>query len=356
MTMMKIMTVLPLSLCALTMSAHAADTLEQKVEKLNERIQQLEGETASPSQFENSKFSLYGSFRPTLVYKDNQDNNWDIGDALSRVGIKASTEFSDGWSAIAQGEWSVDISNNGDLGKARLAYLGIASPYGQVAFGKQRPAQYTLIEEYVDIFNNAASPFAFDSNGPFFVDNFATYKLSLKQFTLMTSAQLNGNNDTYLYNSGLAFDKDSFHVGVTYLDQNTSDSVNGAAINGEQETWAASVAYGFKNGLYLAAAYTDVSYDFDVSSIDKSGSTLDTALAYPIADQYKVKLGYFDYDDGKSDLFSQSYSGYNTTLEWNPVSNIRLHLEYLAKNYDQQNDDQSVTLGFRYDFNMMWGK
>ena len=358
--MMKLMTALPFGLCVLSMSVTAAETptLEQQVDALNKRIEQLEGSSISPSQFENSQVSLYGSFRPTLVYnaeKSNDKDDWDIGDALSRIGIKASTEFADGWSAIAQGEWSVDIANNGNLGNARLAYLGIASPYGQVAFGKQRPAQYTLVEEYLDIFNHASSPFAFDSNGPFFVNNFATYKLNLNEFTFMAAAQVNGDKDTHLYNSGLAFDKDNLHIGIAYLDQNTSDVFGGTDVDGDKDTWAGSVAYSFDNGLYLAAAYADVDYSYDIAGLSKSGSTLDTALAYPIAEHYKVKLGYFDYDDGKNALLTQSYDGYNTTLEWNPVDNIRLHLEYLVRNYDQKNDDQTITIGFRYDFNLVWG-
>ena len=53
--MMKLMTALPFGLCVLSMSVSAAETptLEQQVDALNKRIEQLEGSSISPSQFEN---------------------------------------------------------------------------------------------------------------------------------------------------------------------------------------------------------------------------------------------------------------------------------------------------------------
>ncbi|MGB0893541.1 MAG: porin [Parashewanella sp.] len=359
--MMKKPTALPLSLTALSLAAmglsttalanHHDQSLEKKIEKLNKRIEQLEGEkSSSPSQFKNSSFTLYGTLRPTLQYKaDNAkgDKDWDVGDALSHVGVSASTELMTGWKAIAKGEWSVDLSNNGDFGKARQVYAGVESPYGTFAFGKQRPAQYTIIAEYLDIFNHASSPFAFDSNGPFFVDNFATYKLIKNDFTFMAASKVNGDKNSHLHNIGVGYDVNGLHLGLAYLDQDATYKKTN--IMGDKTTVAGTVAYSFDSGLYLAASYADVDYDFD-NGMSKSGSTLDTALAYPLTKSHKIKLGYFDYDDDTS----ESYDGFNTTLEWNPVDNVRLHLEYLTRNYDTIGDDRILAVGVRYDFKLNW--
>lgn len=340
------------SLCCV--NAYAADAVTTS--ELEARIAKLEN-NAAPSQFKNSQFSLYGSIRPTLSYlDDSQDKTWDVRDALSRVGIKASTEFADGWTAIAQGEWSVDIANSGNFGKARQAYAAIASPYGQVGIGKQRPAQYTLVAEYVDIFNHGNSPYAYDHESPFFVDNFVTYQLVTGDFTWMAGAQFDGDNGddaTDMVNVGIGYDIDQLHIGLGYITQNTVDNQN---IEGDDQTLGGVVAYSFSNDLYLAVSYQDKQYNYDAGSMtkDRSGSTLDTALAYPIFDDYKIKLGYFQFKDGIKDHTSADYNGFNTTLEWNPIDNVRVHLEYLDKSYDNRDNDHAVTIGFRYDFNLTW--
>ena len=245
-------------------------------------------------------------------------------------------------------------SNSGNFGKARQAYAAIASPYGQVGIGKQRPAQYTLVAEYVDIFNHGNSPYAYDHESPFFVDNFVTYKLVTGDFTWMAGAQVDGNSgDTGadMVNLGVGYDIDQLHVGLGYVSQNT---MTDAGIEGDDKTIGGVVAYTFSNDLYVAVSYQDKQYNFDALSQDRSGSTLDSALAYPIAKNYKVKVGYFQFKDGIEDNTSADYDGFNTTLEWNPISNVRVHLEYLAKNSDNRADDQALTLGFRYDFNLNW--
>ena len=112
----------------------------------------------------------------------------------SNAGIKSTFEFSANWKAILHGEWGVDLSNNGDFGKARQVYVALDSPYGQVGIGKQRPVQYSFIAEYVDIFNHSLSPFAYDPESPFFVNNLLTYKKQINAFTWMLASQFDGEN------------------------------------------------------------------------------------------------------------------------------------------------------------------
>ncbi|WP_417344611.1 porin [Ferrimonas sp.] len=346
------MTLIAGAVAALSFNALAADSLEEQVRVLSERVQQLEQQ--GPQVAEGTTFNLYGSLRPTFNYLDSgDDSKWDVRDALSRVGIKATTELSNGWVAIAQGEWSVDISNNGDFGKARQAYVALSTPYGQLGVGKQRPAQYTLVAEYVDIFNHANSPYAYDAESPFFVDNFVTYKLQHQGVTLMAGAQISGDkgdDNADLVNLGLGYDLDGLHLGLGYVAADRLDDSN--QVIGDDKTLGGVVAYSFDNGLYLAAAYQDKDYNLD-GGADRSGSTIDTALAYPFADDYKVKLGYFKFEDGKK-VASGDYDGYNTTLEWQPAGNLRLHVEYLVKDFDNADKDTSIAVGMRYDFDLGW--
>ncbi|MFQ6371929.1 porin [Shewanella sp. YIC-542] len=316
--------------CTLPLAAQAADT-------------------DFTSSLKNSDFSLYGSLRPTLVYSDSAKDSWDVGDALSRIGVKGSTEFAPGWKAIAQGEWKIQLNDGGKFGDPRLAYAGVASPYGQVTFGRQRPVQYTLVGEYTDIFNNANSPFAYNQESPFFADNLLLYKLQVNHFTLMASAMIDGeanNSGAEAINTGVGFDWEGLHLGLTYLE---ADKYENNVNVGKDKTTALAATYSLKNGIYLAMGYQDKDY-----ADDRDGYTLDTAVAIPLAQDYKLKLGYFRFDDGIDDVSSLDYQGFNTTVEWNPVSNVRLHLEYLQQNNENRENDKSIAFGVRYDFDLNW--
>ncbi len=67
--------------------------------------------------------SVYGRFWPKLTYKEDGDSSTDITDALSHVGIKATTQITETLSAVLHGEWDVDIEANGDFGDARVALM-----------------------------------------------------------------------------------------------------------------------------------------------------------------------------------------------------------------------------------------
>ncbi|MBB1268696.1 porin [Shewanella sp. SR44-3] len=314
---------------------------------------------ASP-QAANSQIKVYTSLRPTYGYYDAQnETSWDVGDALSRVGFKASNEFMPGWQVQMHGEWNVEVANNGDFGKSRLAYVALDSPYGRLAIGKQRPPQYTLVAEYVDIFNHAGSPFGYDPEGLFFVNNLVSYELEFGDFKWMMASQFNGetgDNGSDMFNAGLGYDKGNFHAAVTYLTepQIMNSLTLGDVDIGDNDTWAGVVAYTFDSGLYVAAAYHDKTYERVLIPSDRSGDMIDFSVGFPLSDHYGVKVGYFAFDDGDNSAASQAFDGYNATLEWLPADNIRFHIEYLTRNYDHLGDFDSVLIGMRYDFSQEW--
>lgn len=146
----------------------------QSQSKKTEPVQTV-AETHQPKLLNNT-FRAYATIRPTFGYIQQQgERTTDVRDALSHLGFKASRKIKPGWTAEMQGEWGIDLSNSGDFGKSRRAYVALDSPYGRMGIGKQRPPQYLLIAEYVDIFNHAASPFSYDPQSLFFVDNLLTY-------------------------------------------------------------------------------------------------------------------------------------------------------------------------------------
>ncbi|MFH6954914.1 porin [Pseudoalteromonas sp. XMcav1-K] len=369
-----------LLLCAPLLFAHFAhadtsqeneiELIKQQLLELQKRLAELEAkakqqgatnknnmsespEVLQPKKREDGSIKLYATLRPTYGYiEDQNDEFMDIQDALSHAGFKSTYQFKPGWQAIAHGEWSIDLGNNGDFGKARQVYVALDSPIGQFGLGKQRPVQYTLIAEYVDIFNHRSSPFAYDVESPFFVNNLVTYENQISDFKFMIGGQFDGDSgDDFadFINTGLGYSRNGLHLALTYSRQN--DYNQQQLKIGKTEVVAGMAALDISDNLYAAIAYQDVDYQ-RVNS--RSGATLDVSLAYRFHPLYRAKLGFFDFDDGNSKLETKSHQGANLTFEWLPSDNLRFHLEYLTKDFDALNDTQSISVGFRYDYSQQW--
>ncbi|AZZ98663.1 porin [Pseudoalteromonas sp. R3] len=304
-------------------------------------------------QEEKRKLDVYATMRPTYGrLETNGEDNWDVRDALSHAGLKVTHEFDEDWSAELHGEWSIDVANEGNFGRSRRAYTALNTPVGRFGIGKQRPAQYLFIAEYVDIFNHANSPFAYDPESLFFVDNLVSYRLTPGPFTFVAVAQFNGesgSNSDDLVNVGLSYDANDLHAAITYQQNDVyADDIQ----LGDNNLWATSLAYQFTPRFYAAVAYQDKNYDRRAPGADRNGHTFDLSFAYQLAKAYKLKAGYFDFDDGfqDSDPAAGSFDGFNVTLEWSPIKVLRVHLEYLNKSFVNGDDFDSISIGFRYDY------
>ena len=348
-------------------STTSLDELKKQITLLQKKIELIEKEQKAniksistkpeesdlkPSE-KNNDIRIYATLRPTFGYIDeNNEKLWDVRDALSHAGFKATTHFYKDWSAVLHGEWGVDLSNNGDFGKARQVYVALNSPVGTIGVGKQRQPQYLFIAEYVDICNHSNSPFAYDPESIFFVDNLFTYKIKTGNLTWMLASQFDGSkgdNNSDLTNIGISYDKNGLHTAFTYLTQNSN---SGEIKSGEDEVFAGSLAYEFPNSLYLALGYQNRNYQRYSELNDRDGHTLDVSASYRLSENYKLKLGVFDFSDGYDNALSRNFNGYNTTLEWLPTPSLRFHLEYLHRNFEYLDDFSSISIGFRYDFSL----
>ncbi|WP_372768307.1 porin [Pseudoalteromonas sp.] len=329
-----------------------AKATQQTVSNSSDK-QAVKTEDVNVNHNDDSTIKLYATLRPTYGYNEvHNDKFWDIQDALSHAGFKSTYQIKPNWKAIAHGEWSIDLGNNGDFGKARQVYVAVESPIGQFGLGKQRPAQYTLIAEYVDIFNHRSSPFAYDVESPFFINNLVTYENQFNDFKLMIGGQFDGNaGDDFadFINMGLGYSRSGLHLALTF---STRNDFNGQQSKvGKTEVLAGMAALDITEKLYAAIAYQYVDYQ---RSNRKSGSTLDVSLGYHFHPLYRAKVGFFDFDDGMPSLLSNSHQGTNLTLEWLPRENLRFHLEYLIKDFDVFQDTRAISIGFRYDFSQQW--
>lgn len=332
---------------------------DAEIEQLKKRLAALENRQAKSTKLSDDRSSgkFYGTLRPSLTQVDQGDSNkTDVTDFLSHAGFYFEHELANGWTAIGHGEWSIDISNNGDFGKSRRAYVGFDSPYGRVAIGKQRPVQYLLIAEYVDIFNHANAPFAYDNYSPFFVNNMVSYKKSWNNLSILASAQFNGfesNDDADMVNVGLSYDHNDLHIAAAYLTQDFSDDSNANLVGSTADTVAVSLANRFDNGLYLAAAWQERDLDV-VAGLDSTQTTVDISMAYSLSKAYTAKLGYFHLDNDMPEVVNNSHHGFNVTLEHHLSDNFQIHGEVLRKAFDYDQDSTAISIGLKYNFSIKW--
>ena len=346
---------------SLSLSQPAFADVEQRLAQLEKEIEQMRKSKAHSQH--DSDLSLYGSFRPVLTYSDDdKKTTTDIQDGLSRFGLKGSTNVMESTQVFFQGEWNVKIADGGQIDGARLAFAGISGEYGKLTLGKQRPPQYLLIGEHVDIFNHRASPYAYDGTAfahgdttagfnNFFIDNSTMYDYQRNGFRFLAAVRTDGSsgeNSADIVNAGVSFDAGVVYLAYAYADSTGADKVNSELVGDKLESNAFAI-HTTLAGLYFAAAYQDITFDPAAGkSVDRNST--DVSLAYPLPRRFKVKTGYFDYDDGDKTGSSRSFSGMNLTLEKQLADNVRVHLEYLYQDPESGDSTTQISAGLRYDF------
>ncbi|MBD1584173.1 porin [Pseudoalteromonas sp. S16_S37] len=275
-----------------------------------------------------------------------------VVDSLSYIGFKAIHSFAASWSAQLHGEWRFDTADENNIASARRAYTAIFSPFGRLAIGKQRSVSYQFIADYIEMFNYSSNPLTYPPDTDFFIDNFVTYSDKYGPFSWIAGAKFNGSNDdkqSDLVNIGVSYDKKGLHAGVSYL---SKERYSNAQLLGQDTAWAGTFVYQFHPRIYGALFYQAKRYQRTPEAADRNGFTADLSLSYQIMEHYKLttRVIAFDNDFAHADVRNQAYTGHALTLEWQPSRPIRIHIEYLNKDFDNQPDINAISIGLRYDF------
>lgn len=317
------------------------DDLQKQLMQIQARLAQLE--EAKPANTNNTKFNFYGTLRPTfgLTSTDSEDS-WDVGDALSRIGIAAEHQLSNGMTAFAKGEFKVQIQGDAHFGDARKAYVGIKGDFGRFAIGKQATSQYNIIADPVDIFNRASTPLAYDDASPFRQQQLVSYSKSFGNLSFSAMGQFDKgsvNEGSDLFNTGVKYQGDGFTLGAAYLNKD---------FQGFDEQTIGLSASKSLGDLYLAASYQDI----DRGGNGQDRSTIDIVGAYKISEQYKFKAGYAKFSDDLSAMNSNEVTRLNTTIEWHGSPDYYLFAEYQNNNFasDDSRDSDQFMIGMRYNF------
>ena len=338
---------LPLIVALPTCAVHANDgdskeALQQQLSQIQVRLAQLE-QKKSASTDSATSINVYGSLRPTFGVTSSDDiDSWDVGDALSRLGLKAEHKLNNGMIGFVKGEFKVQIQGDARFGDARKAYVGIKGDFGRVAIGKQTTTQYALMADLVDLFNRAATPLAYDDASPFRQQELISYRKSFGNLSFRADAQFKGdsaNEGSAFFNVGAKYKGDGFSVAVAYLTKDLAGT--------DENTLGLSASKNLGD-FYLAAAYQDI----DRGGNGQDRSTLDVVGSYQINDNYKFKVGVSKYSDDLEPMMSNEITRINTTLEWQGSSDYRLFVEYQNNNYadDNARDNNQIMVGMRYNF------
>ena len=114
----------------------------------------------------SAETTLYGRINNSLVYTDYDDptngsdqdawdEQWDVKDNASRVGVKGSEDLGNGLKAIFQWEAQIETADGGStysgIGQ-RLGFVGLSGDWGTFAIGRQWTPYYGSVDK-TDIFN-----------------------------------------------------------------------------------------------------------------------------------------------------------------------------------------------------------
>ena len=97
---------------------------------------------------------LYGKINVSVVNSDDGTNDsWELKSNASRIGLKGSTEISEGLSVFYKTEFQVSADGDGDLFKKRNIYAGIKGKYGSLLAGNNDTLT-KVAQKKIDLFND----------------------------------------------------------------------------------------------------------------------------------------------------------------------------------------------------------
>ena len=97
---------------------------------------------------------LYGKVNVSVVNSDSgSDDTWKLNSNASRIGLKGSTQVSEGLTVFYKTEFQVGVDGDGDVFKQRNIYAGIKGQYGSLLAGKN-DTPTKLAQKKIDLFND----------------------------------------------------------------------------------------------------------------------------------------------------------------------------------------------------------
>ena len=173
--------------------------------------------------------TLYGSLRIKVENTEGATNdNLDVNDNSSRIGVKGSSELFSGAKAIFQFEQAVSTETGGWAG-GRLANVGITGDFGTALFGRIWTPYYSWTGAQTDILDNTTSAASVYQVGAHRASNVIAYvSPSMSGFQVAAAVLPNDGgaaDDETIDVSHVAakYENAGLNVGISYLGFEAAD-------------------------------------------------------------------------------------------------------------------------------------
>ena len=259
---------------------------------------------------------LYGKVNVSVVNSDSgSDDTWKLNSNASRIGLKGSTQVSEGLTVFYKTEFQVDVDGDGDVFKQRNIFAGVKGSFGSVLAGKN-DTPTKLAQKKIDLFNDLEGDIKKTFAGENRMSNIIAYTTPKygnfsATYAVMPSEGDNGSlSDATSYS--VSYSKDDLYVAVA------SDSdVKGADLlrvvsQYKVDAWQLGLMYQEndttnESGYFASAAYksNNITYkaQYGSNENDTDGSdktTLSVGADFKLAKNTKSFVFFTDNEDSSS--------------------------------------------------------
>ncbi|MGB2115618.1 MAG: porin, partial [Porticoccaceae bacterium] len=141
-------------------------------------------------------------------------DTWKLNSNASRIGLKGSTQVSEGLNLFYKTEFEVDVDGDGDLFKHRNIYAGLKGSFGSILAGNN-DTPTKLSQKKVDLFNDLEGDIKKTFDGENRRSNLIAYttpKHNGFSATYATMQNDGGLGDAQSYS--VSYNKDGFYLAV----------------------------------------------------------------------------------------------------------------------------------------------
>ena len=259
---------------------------------------------------------LYGKVNVSVVNSDSgSEDTWKLNSNASRIGLKGSTQVSEGLTVFYKTEFQVDVDGDGDVFKQRNIFAGVKGSFGSVLAGKN-DTPTKLAQKKIDLFNDLEGDIKKTFAGENRMSNIIAYTTPKygnfsATYALMPGEGDNGSlSDATSYS--VSYSKDDLYVAVA------SDSdVKGADLlrvvsQYKVDAWQLGLMYQEndttnQSGYFASAAYksNNITYkaQYGSNENDTDGSdktTLSVGADFKLAKNTKSFVFFTDNEDSSS--------------------------------------------------------
>ena len=262
---------------------------------------------------------VYGKINVSVVNSDDGTNDsWELKSNASRVGLKGSTQISEGLSVFYKTEFEVCVDDGDCKGNTigqRNIFAGIKGQYGSLLAGKN-DTPTKLAQKKIDLFNDLNGDIKNIFKGENRMSNIIAYTTPKygnfsASYAVMPSEDDNGglaDSKSYSVN----YKKDGLYLAVA-ADSNVKDAdILRIVSQYKFDAWKLGLMYqendtAEKSGYFASAAYKsgNVTYkaQYGVNEADNSNAedtTLSLGADLKLAKKTKAYVFYTDNDNSKA--------------------------------------------------------